>query len=403
MIADIEGGQLLIRELLLVAHVTSAVRFSEVEGGLDPLIRIVDADEIVVFDTSIATREFSSRGSIHFDQWRLDQSVLAVTWQPTGSTDVSALIGHTVPPRFIEIKLDAVNKLSIADFGQEDETLSAIPEIRPGRNMQFNVNELDNTLQLSAIADDRVKTDDCDSIDVLRQINRTTTQNGQMFLSGNACVRIEPKVDFFGDQTAAVRDGEMVLADDCKPCCDCVDYLNIYRAMELLSRRNQYQASLLGIYGDRFRDASGKFKKSLDELRSPLVFRVETASNCRVIASIQYRNQTASTIPGYPFRFVFESQVDGEWVVPPDINLDTQGNLTDGDTLELLDTFDIPRITANEAQLVIPNIAPGRAKEMTFGAIVPTSGEIRLRVSLPNDSTIGPLERIVVNPDTCGQ
>lgn len=59
---------------------------------------------------------------------------------------------------------------------------------------------------------------------------------GNISLGADPCLRIEPVVSIVGDE-AILEPGVVMIADDCKACCDCEDYASVYAAMNRTQRK----------------------------------------------------------------------------------------------------------------------------------------------------------------------
>lgn len=59
---------------------------------------------------------------------------------------------------------------------------------------------------------------------------------GDVAFATERCFRVEPLVEINGD-LAHIVPGIVRLGDDCKACCDCADYQNVYRAMSRTKRK----------------------------------------------------------------------------------------------------------------------------------------------------------------------
>lgn len=71
---------------------------------------------------------------------------------------------------------------------------------------------------------------------VLRKLNGVSTERGDITLAGDDCLRVEPVLSQVGDDYELVE-GKLKLFDDCSPCCETQDYLDVYHTMENLYRR----------------------------------------------------------------------------------------------------------------------------------------------------------------------
>jgi len=65
---------------------------------------------------------------------------------------------------------------------------------------------------------------------------------GNVNISSDRCFRVEPRL-IISSSTAAIVPGEIYLSDDCVACCDCEDFLRVYKAILRLKRRYESLAA----------------------------------------------------------------------------------------------------------------------------------------------------------------
>jgi len=79
----------------------------------------------------------------------------------------------------------------------------------------------------------------------LRSFDSATPDGiGNVNISSDRCFRIEPTLTI-GNNTAAIVPGVITLSDDCVACCDCEDFLRVYKAILRLKRRYESLAARL--------------------------------------------------------------------------------------------------------------------------------------------------------------
>lgn len=270
-------------------------------------ILIVDENGNEVFEGTASNyhnRSFSSLYFVH--EWiksdsfcsivqRTDKdvSLLDNPYEPPGLTGIiDERAVHLLPPR-----LKSIRVLSLS--------LTGNIEFVSGFNAQFSRSERRETLGLpstnSLLRKESIVLDlapgfgegrfpGCEEVsnNLNRINNQTPDENGNFRLEMTGCYQVYPEVE--GNQIVA---GKLNLENSCAPCCECDDYVNVYRAFSRLVDRYEDIGALTDGVKDRInrmRDRWEQYKRCSDS--HPLKLMLVAPAAKRAIVSAVFCNTT---------------------------------------------------------------------------------------------------------------
>jgi len=160
----------------------------------------------------------------------------------------------------------------------------------------------------------------CEPDSFLRRINDATADgNGNVVVDATECYRLERPLSSAADdslalpfKSATVTPGTMKISNDCGPCCDCQDFVNVYEAIRKVS--DKY--SELGARAEAVRDqykinrqrwlANKQCRKG-----GNLQLIMQNLSMCRVAVVGALCNNTDMPLKNVELRFCFTSTLPG--------------------------------------------------------------------------------------------
>lgn len=225
-------------------------------------LRVVDANDAVVFDSTAATYFERHAWSADYEivEWRTTTAVCraviytswAASFEPThfplsfypahAVLDERAV--HKLPRRVRSIKVRQGNVTLGVPIKNGNGRFEA------GYNMTLSVGAPTNTTvrrntDITFLAEPRKEYNDCDDVptEPILRINGVTANRGDFTLTGAECVyarRPTTKTDdIVTPQNYLGANGYYKIGSDCPACCDCPDYVNTATYMNRI--RNRYK------------------------------------------------------------------------------------------------------------------------------------------------------------------
>lgn len=189
-------------------------------------------------------------------------------------------------PRVIDKQVSRVNKIeltgaisfvSTGETGALQEgnniTIQVNPDIPIITSLRLNEDKLRpeiNRIVVSAspgAGAGRLDTGACSDVstDILT-INNTGPNNGNLNLNGGACYNIMPAVD----ESYTPIPAELEIKNDCTPCCDCDDFVDVYEGIRQLKNRGL-------VVSGYWQQISNKYRNILDVWAE----KTECATGCK--------------------------------------------------------------------------------------------------------------------------
>lgn len=319
----------------VAAHYAAAIDGAVPTHARD--ILIVDADDRVVFDSTLAAEFSESAWGVNLTtaQWSNGQQVLRVTyhdnpppWAPVGSLLPSnAVLSETegvldprayyrMPRRLRSIKVgDTVLPAGDVVFAE-------------GYNIRLTASETTSSdggrrsTQIAVRArpgDGLGRTGGCDE-DVDPPIRTLAgvrgTDAGDFLLDAVGCYRVQrPSVTTSGpgdQRTATVTPHALEIGNDCGPCCECDDFVTTYRGVLKLDQRYRELAARAEIVRDTLADNIARWNaQKACRAAAPLRLLLQPEPRCRLVVAGLHCNSGGCCTGPVVLRTTFEAFRDG--------------------------------------------------------------------------------------------
>lgn len=261
-----------------------------------------------------------------FTSW--DPDITALTWpeyfEPT-SSHLDPRVYQAIPPR--------VRTISVVTDKDDPTADIILPQgtgvtFQGGYNVDLIPSEITGNdgerfiqpLTINANPGAGIGQYPCETEEVLRRINDTTADSaGNVIMDAAGCYRLERPLDTEADTdlelgfpSAAVTPGTLKISNDCGPCCDCQDFINVYEAIRKLSNKYSELGERAEAVRDQYRfnkerwleDKQCRKGTSLQLLMIPL-------PRCRVAVAAAICNSTDLPLHNVELRICFESTIPG--------------------------------------------------------------------------------------------
>lgn len=272
-----------------------------------PQLQIRDAAGNLVFDTDAAQpvhrRDWGEHYRVH--HWQLDEQLLTVILLRNSTTTPTPSQVATIDPRACVPLLPTLTQLDLVDrrtdlrvrhaFGPERLQLlggfNQDLQVQPPADRTGSGRRLASRLQLAAIPGaGQGRQNNCqgtEAIPVLRTINQVGSDDGQLWLHGDPCIRVTTTLD---PATQQPVDHTLTLSDNCRACCDCDDYLPLARGLVQLTHRMAFLEQVSGDLRAQLTDAVTSAQERLACQLQPLQLRVSGHGNCGLAIVAGYYN-----------------------------------------------------------------------------------------------------------------
>lgn len=368
-----------------------------------PILIFRDADNDLVFDTTVATHLGRRLWGDEFviDRWNTDRLQLTVICRLVSPVAVPNQITFpaAIDPRACVATLDTVTSLRFYN-NRTDSPVAAIGidqavHLRGGFNMavvatpatkgRHDGSRSQSTITLGALAGEgQGAYKDCQGdAPFVRTLNLIPPDSvGNFQLSGDPCFRIEPVV-VIAAGVATIVPGQLRISDDCSACCDCDDYLRVYRGIERIARELNLVGDRLDSVRNEYAAANAAMRSFLEESNSSLRLRIRRYGDCRVAAIVGQYNATSEPMLSPMVSLQILSSTDNANWVPATIAA-RSSSVTQFRQNRDVGSSTLNLVSPNNMQFSLGDIQPGETNSamLTF-RVVAGQAYINACASLP--------------------
>lgn len=289
------------------------------------MIVVKDADDEIVIVGSSVNAAYQTWGQAYTAyQWSSSTGILrAVVSNAAG--DFSSNKPTLIDPRVCVPRLQGVtgvvvhpergdsssvglSALAGIDF-REGYNMSLVPT--PGAARTYSGGRVGGTLGFNATPGSGAGVfEHCeDTTPYLQTINGQSAVAGNFLVNGTDCFRLEPILTESGG-VYAITPGQLQLSDDCEPCCDCDDYLQVYRSVDRLQRRTRNTAEYLEDLRDQYEPLRGATQAQLECHNRRFQLDVRRSDDCEIAIAGSVYNDTNAAIDELTVYFQFYTWQD---------------------------------------------------------------------------------------------
>lgn len=153
----------------------------------------------------------------------------------------------------------------------------------------------------------------CDSELLLKQINGVgPNSRGNLTLDATDCYRISRPITVTGDREADVDEATLQIDNDCGPCCDCQDFINVYEAIRRLTDKYRELGQRAEAVRDQFRANKERWETGAECRRdNNIQVAAEAFPGCKVAIAVGLCNTTDSPMMNVTLGVSFDASLAG--------------------------------------------------------------------------------------------
>lgn len=370
---------------------------------IPPVLQIIDNNGVVVFSTATAVhinrRVWSNRYTV--DRWIANDRQLTVVCDiPFAASVTEVGKNGALDPRVCVPILKAVRRIAVFNKGDSNPIanvgVDATLRIKPGYNMRvvatpavkgsFDGSRVQSRVELAAIAGEgQGPVQNCpegDEPQPLRSVNLANGVAGRFLLSADSCFRVEPVVTVAENgQSASVSAGQIRIADDCEACCDCEEYLRVYRALDRVDRKMDLSKESVSELIDGYNKIRDWVVSQLDAYAGPVRANIERMGDCHIAIGAGFTNLAKRTEPSISLQIEIEQETAPDTWTPVTI---ARHALVAARFSQGVDIGNVPltRVNSNTLRASVGNVIGLETKSLTFSVRVNVSGNVRAKVSV---------------------